>query len=124
MLWFDYFITFTDLCSPPDQMTTECAHLAMEEAGIDVERVETCVRDSFVGEDFDVDDNLILQREVSEYIQEEIWWYPRMVINDRKVRGDLEVDEIMRAICSAFDTIEPAACEGFLSDLHNPFGPP
>jgi hypothetical protein len=59
-LWFDYIINFIDECNTPAKMNELCSKDRMKESLIDVDKVNKCVKDSYVTKDGQVVDNKLL----------------------------------------------------------------
>lgn len=108
-IWWKYIQKFSKSCSV-DNFTQTCSEDIMEEVGINIKSVSNCVRDSFLGKDFAMDDNTLLSHERDRMLARGINYFPVLLINNQTFRGDLESDEVMGAICAAY-IVKPTACD-------------
>lgn len=106
--WWDYVYTLNSTCSD-GHFNKDCSHKAMEEAKIDVVRVDNCVDSSFSSPDHAKASNTILAKEKTTLMDAGIFFYPTIMINNQTFRGDLEFDEVRLAICAGFKT-RPKVC--------------
>lgn len=110
MFW-NYVKYFNETCSN-NNFTKRCSELAMKDAQIDSDDIEECIERSFDGSNPEKDDNKILRSEKELLIQSGIFFYPTIIINNQTFRGDIETDEIMRAVCAGFQQ-EPKVCRDY-----------
>ena len=78
----------------------------------DYEETMQCVKNSFDGPNWQVDDNLILKDDAVSWKKYGHGYWPSVVINRRTFRGDLIPDNVFEAICSGFTT-PPDYCVTF-----------
>jgi hypothetical protein len=91
------------------RITESCSRNVAEGLRLDFEKIETCVKDSFEGDDFSSSDNSVLRASAIEWQKFGTHLSPSIVINDRTFRGRLNPDNVFEAICAAFSH-EPKAC--------------
>jgi len=111
--YWDYIEKLLDDCpldasNPQDRFGLECSTKLMRKVGIDVDRVEQCVR---------VNTTQYLQKE-----REHQAWSPRALrVNGWRYSGILDADLVTRAICSGIIT-QPRECKDIIKP-RNPFQP-
>jgi hypothetical protein len=71
--------------------------------------IETCVKKTFEGDDFQTDDNIVLRDSANEWQKYGTHLSPSIVINNRTFRGRLTPDNVFEAICASF-IHEPKQC--------------
>jgi hypothetical protein len=75
----------------------------MKKVGINHEKVNRCVQDSFVrGKDGKIIDNRILREDADMARSLGIFLYPSVSINNITYRGDMNGYDIFRAVCAGF----------------------
>jgi len=103
--YWDYIEKLGDSCPldaprPQDRFGLECSTKLMKQVGVDIQRVEDCVR---------VNATPYLQRE-----REHPAWSPRALrINGWRYSGIPDADLVTRAICSGFIT-QPSECKAII----------
>eukprot|EP00359_Climacostomum_virens_P001211 CAMPEP_0204898974 /NCGR_PEP_ID=MMETSP1397-20131031/1584_1 /ASSEMBLY_ACC=CAM_ASM_000891 /TAXON_ID=49980 /ORGANISM="Climacostomum Climacostomum virens, Strain Stock W-24" /LENGTH=460 /DNA_ID=CAMNT_0052066877 /DNA_START=124 /DNA_END=1506 /DNA_ORIENTATION=- len=106
--WWDYVYNLNSTC-PDAAFTKDCSHKAMDQAGIDKDRIDSCVDSSFSGSDHAKAGNRLLAQEKATLLDAGIFFYPTISINNQTFRGDIEYDEVRSAICAGFKT-RPKIC--------------
>jgi hypothetical protein len=97
-----------------EEITEDCSQMGHKSINRDYEKTMTCVNQTFessytLGPLYQKDDNLLLKEEASKWKAYGSAYWPSIVINDRTYRGDLVPDNVIIAICSAFNE-EPSYC--------------
>lgn len=113
-IWWDYMAAVHKECY--GSVNIDCSKFAHKEAGIDFEKTQECVMDSFTmtseASDLYQSKNLrntILDKEM-EYGKK--WGpttFPGIVINNSTFRGQLETEHVFNAICAGFQDL-PKEC--------------
>jgi len=109
-IWFNYMFNMYEDCLTGEKPIAEidsCTVKALWEVGLDVQKVEHCMKHSFVDQkrkDFYQSDNRILRADTEEAIKEGLVLHPAVTINGAIFRGPMTGPDILRAICSAFRT--------------------
>lgn len=116
-IWWDYVRIMYEMCLSDENFTKRCAEKAMEKAKIDKYAVDDCVTDSFSSSDHSKAYNYLLQKEKEALLESGIIFHPSIVINDQVFRGDLEVPEVMTAICAGFRTRPQVCIDYFIGKL-------
>lgn len=107
-IWWKYVQAFNETCK--NEFTESCSQDTMEKVGINIKTVDNCVKNSFTGKDYTMDDNLLLHHERDRMLDRGIHYFPILLINNQTFRGDLESDEVMGAVCAAY-IVKPSACD-------------
>ena len=109
MEWWRYMSIFTRHCETPSQFTnSECIARSFQEAGIQKDLIDNCMRNSG-GTTADAE-NVILEAQLKS--SAEIIVFPTTKINGAELRGRLSVSGVFSAICTAFDSeSKPAVCQ-------------
>jgi len=111
--YWDYIERLMESCPldaphPQDRFGLDCSTKLMKQVGIDIERVEACVR---------VNSTAYLKNE-----REHPAWSPRALrINGWRYSGILDADLVTRAICSGFIN-QPSECKDLIKP-RDPFVP-
>jgi hypothetical protein len=81
-----------------------CADKEMKQVGIDHLAVEQCYQDSFITDPDDPSkqDNRILREDRQLAQKLDIVMHPSVTINNHTYRGDMDGEDIFRALCSSF----------------------
>lgn len=95
-----------------EEINEECSKMAHKYINRNYETTMQCVKDSFEGPNFSMDDNKILRESFKQWNTYGSGYWPSVVINNRTYRGDLVPDGVLNALCSAFQT-EPSSCRKF-----------
>lgn len=111
-LWWDYILEFSK-CDE-NNFNEKCANQALKNSGINELEVHNCIEDSFNGPKHELDDNKILSKERQMMYERSIYFYPSFIINNTTFRGDMEVEEIVVALCAGFQT-KPQYCADYFS---------
>jgi len=109
-VWWTYVIFAHRLCY--EEINEECSRNAHKTINEDFVKTMQCVKDSFTGGNFQLDNNTVLAEEARAWKEYGVGYWPSVVINDRTYRGDLVPDAVQNAICSAFAQ-EPPECKEF-----------
>ena len=84
----------------------------MKKVGISSEKVEKCIRASFVStETGTITDNSLLREDRKWSSQLGVFMHPSITINNITYRGDLNGYDIFRAVCAGFQD-QPNVCKG------------
>lgn len=118
--WWDYIQEMNKTC-PTSKFNTNCYRNAISESEIDAQKIEKCMNESFSMPGNHSSDNKLLKKERDELIKAGIFFFPAIIVNSQTMRGDIEAQEVMQAICAGFKDA-PAACKGIL-DPHPPATP-
>ena len=76
---------------------------------MEFEKTQECVKDSFLGDDWSVAENTLLQHEQKDWKKYGAYFFPQIVINKRTYRGMIDPGKVFDAICSAFNEA-PGVC--------------
>lgn len=120
--WWDYMKYVHRECF--GFITEKCSKLAHEDIGEDFETTKTCVNRSFKGKDWIKADNDIMKENAEAWKEYGTLYWPSIVINKRTMRGDVNAENVMEAVCAAFSD-PPQACIDFYEvediayDRHN-----
>ena len=107
--WWNYVKYLNETCPTPE-ISEECSASALHKAHINEDKINRCIKDSFVGDNWAMDDNSILRRERFDFINQGVFFSPMLHINNQTFRGDLEADEVLTAICAGFKSKTPKPC--------------
>lgn len=111
--YFKYLVRYSDKCIGDLLFSEKCSKEVVESLGVKFKAVEKCVKETFDGEKFELDDNHVMRMEKKHNIENFIPFAPAVVINDQVYKGDLEADAIFRAFCAAYGWgKEPEFCGG------------
>lgn len=96
--WWEYVSEFSQLCSSAEKFSSElCAERAMRVAGIDVDRVKECMRNSG---GLEGGSNAILDSELTS--SRNVVVLPQMVVNGHVLKGRMSAKNVFSAICDSF----------------------
>lgn len=112
-VWWEYVTDFKARCKMADKnYNAECAEKVIAALGLEVRKVRDCVGDPTK----DVE-NLVLKEEQEAQVgtgtRGDVTILPTLVINQRQYRGKLDVNAVLKAICSGFlEGTDPPQCLG------------
>lgn len=115
-LWWQYMQYVHRMCY--EEITESCSKLGHKQIGRDFEMTMKCVNESFdttsaaKTPNYQKDDNKILKGESEKWKAYGSAYWPSVVINERTFRGDMVPDNVVSALCSAFQE-EPDYCRQF-----------
>lgn len=110
--WWDYIQEMNRTC-PTSKFGSDCYKTALSESEIDLEKTAKCMDNSFSTPGNYSTDNKLLKKERNELIKAGIFFFPVVIINSQTMRGDIEAEEVLQAICAGFkDT--PDTCKALL----------
>lgn len=91
----------------------------MSSMDINVDVIRQCVKETFMGPDFAINDNQVLKASAEDWSALGTQLYPQMVINGMTFSGRLTPDNVFEAICASFK-VEPRQCRRFQKMHHLP----
>jgi hypothetical protein len=100
--YFQYQTRYDKKCVGDLLYSEKCSKEIIEDLGVKYQALEKCVRASFEGENYIMDDNHVMKLEKDHIIENFIPFAPAIVINDQLYKGDLEADAIYKAFCAAY----------------------
>jgi hypothetical protein len=110
--WFAYTVNFQDNCFDKNMFGEECAVAQLKKAGVNHEKVATCIHESFVrNAKGEITDNRILSEDAKWASLLGIFLHPSITVNNITYRGDLNGYDIFRAVCAGFKE-QPQVCKG------------
>jgi hypothetical protein len=110
--YFEYHSMYNQKCKDSKFLTESCSKDVIEGLGVKYEKVQDCVKNSFNGNDYAIDDNRAMKVEREHIFENFMPFEPAIVINDQLYRGDLEAEPIFQAICSGYGWgLKPKFCE-------------
>ncbi|CAD8184986.1 unnamed protein product [Paramecium octaurelia] len=90
--WWKYAIKYSQQCLGSSiSIANLCYQYVLEQVEIDQQQIEKCYKESFSGQNDDLDDNKLLAKEYERTEQLQIRAWPILYINDIKYRGSLTV---------------------------------
>lgn len=98
--WWEYMQYVHRMCY--EEITEDCSKMGHKHINKDYQETQSCVKGTFLGSNFEMDDNRVLSEEANVWKQYGTGYWPSIVINDRTYRGDLVPDSVLNAICSGF----------------------
>lgn len=89
--WWNYVYFYSKTClrNLEEVNNEECSERIMKEMDLDVELIQKCVKDSFAGADFELDDNKLLREEQALFHDQGIQTWPWLIVNGAHFIGDL-----------------------------------
>lgn len=84
----------------------------MGDMDINTDVIKQCVKETFMGSDFTINDNLVLKAAAEDWSALGSQLYPQMVINGMTFNGRMTPDNVFEAICASFK-VEPRQCHRF-----------
>ena len=116
--WFNYQSEYYKMCST-NLFSSTCSKDVLKKIGVDVEKIEKCVNDSFEGDDHNVADNKLLRNEVQAWREVNLPYYPSIIINEQVYRGDFEPSAVLGALCAGYSWgSEPTLCKKLHPNSH------
>jgi len=112
--WWNYTLSLIRNC-PVQRLGTQCYLQAFAEAGVNANLVNMCVSDSFHMSGTLFSYNSLLDSEKNAVNSLSATLIPAFFINKVKVKGNLEPQQLFKALCASFLT-PPAACAPKLKD--------
>ena len=106
--WWSYMRRVHQHCY--NTIGEDCSKEAHKHLGMDFEKTQECVENSFNGNDWSVAENSLLMQEQKDWKNYGAYFFPQIVINNRTYRGMIEPDNVFDAICEAFNEA-PGVCE-------------
>jgi len=111
--WWDYMRIFDDQCVEYD-ILDKCSEKTIKSLGLDKTKLDKCVNDSFVKNGTNplnilIDDNKLLEKELSVRVAQGIGNFPSVTINNKQYLGNILSSYIFEAICSTFSS-PPGCC--------------
>lgn len=116
-LYFEYLKRAHELFV--DRITEDDSYKLMDNWGINIEKVQQCVNETFDGPNHSFDNNNVLEEHSRDWQKLGTHLYPSMVINGMTFRGRLTPDNVFEAICASFKR-EPRECHRFQRRHHIP----
>lgn len=113
--WWDYMKYVHKECF--GFITEKCSRLAHTDIGEDFDQTISCVNRSFVGKDWLKADNEVMRQNAEDWKTYGTLYWPSIVINKRTMRGDVNAENVMEAVCAAFND-PPKACIDFFEVEH------
>lgn len=105
-------VDFADNCLDKVTFGEECANNYLKSNGIDSQKVNKCVNDSFVKDKFGkVIDNRLLREDAEWARTLGVFMLPSITINNITYRGDKNGYDIFKAVCAGFQDM-PEICKG------------
>ena len=102
-----------------DRIDERESYRLMDELNLNTSLIKTCVSDTFTGNNFAVNDNIILKAAAEDWTSLGSQLYPQMVINGMTFKGRLTADNVFEAICASYK-VEPYRCHKFQKQHHLP----
>jgi len=103
--YWDYITGFMEKCDSPELFSQQsCLDKVFKNVGIDVNIIESCMRDSggtgagSTGKN----NNILLDKEIAELEETSIIMVPSIFVNSIFLRGSLTVVNVFHAICAGF----------------------
>lgn len=118
-VWWDYISNFTELCYDDKNFASDfCVRSALAAAGADYNVVDQCMDESG-GVDDDVP-NVILEHELQQLADKNIYVTPECFVNGQSIWGQLSTSNVLEIICRGYSSeSQPDTC-GCLSFADNP----
>lgn len=104
--WFNYAIAYSKTCL--NQFDLKCSKNCMTQAGVDQDKVESCIERSQLGES----DNTILKADYTKVKELNELNYPTLTINGNSYLGHIDSNFMGRSICETL-TPRPDPCKSF-----------
>lgn len=95
-----------------DRINEEESYKLMGDMDINTDVIKQCVKETFMGSDFTINDNLVLKAAAEDWSALGSQLYPQMVINGMTFNGRMTPDNVFEAICASFK-VEPRQCHRF-----------
>ena len=116
--WWDYIQVMNKTC-PTKKFDSDCYKTSLEESSIDLKKIESCMNNSFTTPSNFSSDNTLLRSERDELVKAGIFFFPAVIINSQTMRGDIEAEEVLRAVCAGFKEM-PKECVNLLEGEKEP----
>jgi len=116
--WWNYIQLMNKTC-PTNTFDSDCYKGVFQASGINSEKVEKCMENSFSLPGNYSSDNNLLKNERNELIKAGIFFFPAVIVNSQTMRGDIEPLEVLQAICAGFQAT-PSTCTDLLEDRNQP----
>lgn len=79
------------------------------------QQIDTCVKNSFQGKDWYLAKNTLLSEHRKKNLENEVYTYPAVLVNNNYVKGSLNKVNLFNEICTAFIN-KPNYCEAIVAD--------
>lgn len=109
--WWSYVTKAHSRCY--DDFSEDCSKAIHKELGIDYDKTEECVNNSFSDEDHSTGDNTILADEQVAWNNHGAHFIPSVIINSVAYRGILDPENVFSAICNGFKDAQDE-CKGYV----------
>jgi len=98
--WWDYMIKAHSVCY--NDFTEDCSKMIHSRLGLDFNKTQKCVDDSFTNKNTEDEDNSVLGGDFEFWETTGYAMVPSVLINDIKYQGDFAPTYIFEAICAGF----------------------
>ena len=113
--WWDYMKEVHSECF--GYISEECSKNAHKKLHLDYEKTMKCVDESFLGDEKNSADNLIMREAAEAWKQYGTLYWPSITINQMTFRGDFTAENVLEDICANL-SIKPKVCINFYKREH------
>jgi len=111
-IFFSYLVRVQLDCLRNGEIHPRCTNRHLHEVNLDSQQVQDCIDDSFEVRGDHTSDNKYLREDKEKAVKYGISVHPSMSINNFTYKGDLDGEDVFKAICTSFRAGEqPEYCK-------------